>query len=102
MPRINLHRKKKLFNKNNDNKLNAKVYNSPFWKNLRLHYLMENPLCQMCLKDNKIKSGVEVHHILPISTGKTLFEKQRIAFDPDNLMSVCIEHHHKIHQKNNN
>ena len=101
MPTINLNRKKKTFTKNDDNKLNARVYNTVIWKNLRLNYLMENPLCELCLKENRIKSACEVHHIKEISNGKTLEEKQNICYNANNLMSLCLFHHHSIHNNKN-
>jgi hypothetical protein len=41
----------------------------------------------------------EVHHKREISSGKDIDEMLEILLDENNLESVCIMHHHKIHQK---
>jgi 5-methylcytosine-specific restriction endonuclease McrA len=40
-----------------------------------------------------------VHHITPIETAATMEEMRRLAFNPANLMSLCDECHHKIHEE---
>lgn len=76
-----------------------KVYNTTQWRKLRESYLMQHPLCEMCLKENKVRLAVEVHHITPISTAKDDLEMKDIGFNPSNLMALCEECHHKIHNK---
>ena len=72
----------------------SKIYNTPQWRKLRLAHLMQHPLCEQCLIEGKTKLAEEIHHIRPISSG--------IAFDPYNLMSLCVEHHHEIHKNMRN
>ncbi len=91
MPTINLNRKRKDYHyKNSDKKdnLNHKVYNTDIWRNLRLEYLKNNPLCKECLKQGYFISAVEVHHKTPISTGATLEEKQALGYDYNNLIGL--------------
>jgi 5-methylcytosine-specific restriction protein A len=78
---------------------NQAVYNTRTWKILRLNWLAENPLCTRCKKNGILVSAVEVHHIIPISSGKDLGEKQALGFNVDNLESLCNschKHHHKF------
>lgn len=75
------------------------VYNTTQWRKLRQSYLMEHPLCEMCLKENKVRPAVEVHHITSISTAKDNLEMKDIGFNASNLMALCEECHHKTHNK---
>lgn len=80
----------------------SKIYNTSQWRKLRLAHLMQHPLCEQCLIEGKTKLADEVHHIRPISTGLDELEMRSIAFDPYNLMSLCVEHHHEIHKNMRN
>lgn len=98
MPTINKQPKKKPdYSKRGDNILAAKIYNTPQWKNLRKIKLMNNPVCEMCLNEGKVTPTQEIHHIRPILTGQDESEMMDIAYDYNNLISLCKECHHKIH-----
>ena len=58
------------------------------WKRIRDSYIGKHPLCEMCLKNNKITLATEVHHIRPLSRGGT--------HDEENLMALCKPCHSKI------
>ena len=75
----------------------AKIYNSSKWKKLRDSYFMYHPLCEMCLKQGETTPTDEIHHIRPIRTGKDITEMRSLAYDPCNLMALCTECHHKVH-----
>ena len=85
----------------------ANVYNK--YRNLRKVYVMQHPLCQDCLNPDiinedgsygeKITPVAEVHHIVPILTGKTELERKNIGLDPNNLVGLCKFHHHLKHKK---
>lgn len=75
------------------------VYNTSKWKNLRHAYYIQHPLCELCLKEDIIKPTEEIHHIIPILTGKTQWEKESLAFDSNNLIALCKECHKNIHNK---
>lgn len=92
MPLINKPNKKKVSVKHDRNADIAKIYNSSKWQKLRAAYFMQHPLCEKCGAVTQ-----EIHHIKPISTGKSLAEMQGLAYNPDNLMALCTECHHKIH-----
>lgn len=103
MPTINKQpRKKPDYTKRGDNILAAKIYNTPQWKNLRKIKLMSNPVCEMCLEQGKVSPTEEIHHITPILTGKDELEMMDLAFNYDNLISLCKECHHSLHNKKHN
>ena len=83
------------------------IYNSREWKELRIQKLRANPLCEQCQKDGEaagilggyIRSATCVHHIVPIETAKTKDEMKRLAFDVNNLRSLCFACHARIHKE---
>ena len=100
MPTIKrLHKKKTDYRKHGNNAIVAKIYNSQAWQKLRNAYLLQHPLCEMCLDEDRVTAAEEVHHIKPILTGKDEYEMQTIALNPDNLKSLCSKCHHKIHNQ---
>lgn len=102
MPTINLNKKKKekrIKETDKRDNLNHKaVYNTRTWRKLRLQFLMEHPLCQECLKEDKITSAIEVHHIIPISSVSTIEEKKTLGFNWNNLKGLCDKHHKEAHK----
>lgn len=101
MPTINLFEKKKYIRHKKDNRkdnINSKtVYNTNEWRELRLIYLQNNPLCEMCLEREIIKSAIDVHHKTPISSTDSVNEKKRLGFDYSNLKSLCEDCHKEVH-----
>ena len=55
-------------------------------------------LCELCKAAGFITPGVDVHHIKPVETGRTVQEMERLAYNPANCQLLCIEHHIKVHQ----
>lgn len=100
MPTINKGTKKKKYSvKNGKNAYIAHLYNSQKWVKLRNAHLMQNPLCKHCLDNGRITAGEEIHHVIPISHGKTLEEQTYLAFNAENLITLCKKCHKKIHNK---
>ena len=102
MPKIYLPAKKKSERKHfakTGNVHNQTVYNTVRWRTMRLEKLKADPLCEECLKNEVITSGVEVHHIKPISTASSIFEKQKLGFDYNNLQTLCKQCHREKHHK---
>lgn len=67
-----------------------RVYNTTLWRKLRQSKLMTNPICEVC----KTNTAEDVHHI------KTFVNQnnwQDLAFDFNNLISVCRLCHNDIH-----
>ena len=85
----------------------ATIYNSREWKHLTVLKKRANPLCEQCIKDGEaigipggyVKSVECVHHIIPIETARTKEEMRRLAFDWNNLMSLCKSCHARIHKE---
>ena len=79
--------------------ISQKIYNGTRWRNLRKSYLMEHPLCEMCLSEGITTPACEVHHIRHINVGNDELEMMDIAYDSNNLMALCSSCHDKIHNK---
>ena len=78
----------KHYNKNERDPASNKRYGRA-WKCIRDHYVIEHPLCEMCLEKGHLTPVDEVHHVLPIASGG--------AHEMINLMSLCKSCHTKIH-----
>lgn len=87
--------KKKRENEGN-RKERQKIYNTPLWKGMRKTQVQQQPLCQVCEIEGKVKLAEDVHHLISF-VGKSEEEKQQLAFNPDNIISVCRKHHNEIH-----
>jgi 5-methylcytosine-specific restriction enzyme A len=92
MPTINLGRKKP-----RDRTVNIQnrqdIYQNKRWRKIRDAKLKNDPLCEDCLKEDRVTQTQEVHHHIPIDVNPDL------AFEYDNLVSLCIEHHKLRHRK---
>ena len=80
------------------NKYYQHLLNSRRWKDLRVTYLREHPLCEECLREGFVRSAIDVHHKTPVS-GSSHAEMERLCFDWHNLMALCIPCHSRIHQQ---
>lgn len=98
MPRISL-----TIRKNKPRTQNKKVYQEIYgdrrWRMLRDWKLKENPVCERCMNMGKTTPADAAHHIIPFDRGKTPEEVETLAYDADNLMSVCNSCHAEIHKK---
>ena len=74
-----------------------KIYQDKRWKILRTEKLRINPLCEECERKDKTTLADEVHHIIPFSQGKTPMQRDYLAFDIDNLESLCTDCHNSKH-----
>ena len=78
----------------------ADIYNSREWKELRIAKLRStNGQCEECMKQGIVTSARCVHHVVPIETARTKEEMRRLAFDWNNLMSLCKSCHARIHKE---
>lgn len=75
------------------------VYNTARWKRLRLVKLRNNPLCEVCEKKGITKMADDVHHIQSFMSVDDPEARKALAFDYDNLMSLCDECHSEIHKR---
>lgn len=65
------------------------------WRKVRLAYIYEHPLCELCLKEGRGPVPVEhVHHVKPIAG-----PNDRGRLDKTNLQSLCHSCHSRITAK---
>lgn len=65
----------------------SKIRNSRRWRDkVRPQKLLRDPMCEVCLKKDKLIEAVEVDHIIPLEQGGAPFED-------DNLQSICKRCH---------
>lgn len=84
--------------KNNQKKKERQeIYSSRMWKKLRLEKLRQNPICEICELENKSNLAIDVHHLKSFLNANDEYEKEELAFDINNLLSVCKMHHSLIH-----
>lgn len=99
MPTINKPKRKNT-QKHGKAKEIWKLYNTSRWRKLRDAKLMENPLCEICEQSGITKQATQVHHITPISTGSNELEMMDLAYNYNNLQSLCDECHQRLHKDN--
>lgn len=96
MPTINKPKKTRK-NENTMRRERMEIYNTARWRELRLVKLSRNPLCEMCLKEGRITPTEDIHHIVSFMTVYDYQQRLRLAFDFNNLMSLCKQCHQKMH-----
>lgn len=80
-------------------KLYKQLMNSRRWRELRAKKLQANPLCEIHLQQGKWVAASVVHHIVEVESGRTEEQCRALAYDWNNLQSLCRECHKKIHQE---
>jgi 5-methylcytosine-specific restriction enzyme A len=99
MPIIN-RPKRKSINTNivaDRRKQRQKIYNNKKWTDLRTSKLMCDPLCEDCLKEGKSTLATQVHHNKSFMSTNDPMERNRLAYDYSNLVSLCTYHHKLRH-----
>lgn len=96
MPTINKPRKPKKMYTEND-KIRRSIYDTSRWRKLRASKLMNSPLCEMCLEQNKVTAGVDVHHKVSFVNAVDPLWRLELAYSYDNLQTLCKACHQKIH-----
>ena len=81
------------------NKDYQRLLNSRRWKELRVWKLQHNPLCEICQQEGYVRAAVDVHHIKPVESARTLMEMEQLCFDANNLQALCIPCHQRIHRE---
>ena len=67
------------------------------YRDLRNAYIAEHPLDELLLLDDRVVPAEEVHHIVPISYGKTDSQRMQIALCSDNLIALSRTIHSLVH-----
>lgn len=75
-----------------------KLINCQPWRNLRNRQLKVRPLCEECKSKGIYTSAVEVHHRIPVESVRGEQAMMKLAYDPDNLVSLCHECHIEVHK----
>lgn len=98
MPTIYKPKKKKTHKNDNYHDVERrKIYNSDRWLRLRAWKFACNPLCEMCLKENKIIPAEDIHHITSFMSTDDPVQRTFLAYDYGNLMSLCKQCHQAVH-----
>lgn len=83
--------------------LRQKVYNSREWRELRAWYIAHHPLCERCSEQGRTSVATAIHHKTSFAkyfqNGEITEKSLQVAFDPDNLMSVCEDCHLTLHHQ---
>lgn len=86
----------------NDSLLDAerkRIYQTERWRRLRAVKVSMNPLCELCEKDGRVTPTEDVHHIQSFMSTDDPVQRNFLAYDFDNLMSLCKTCHQKVHNK---
>lgn len=79
-------------------KARNEIYQTNKWKILRDNYIKKNPCCECCKVLGKTTAATDIHHKVSFLT-ENGDKRYELAFDWDNLMSLCREHHNFLHKK---
>lgn len=101
MPTIYKPKKAKKKENNLYDEERRKIYKSTRWRKLRELKIAQQPLCKMCLKEGKTTIAEDVHHIESFMSTDDPMRRMALAYDYENLMSICKMHHQMIHNKSN-
>lgn len=74
-----------------------KLIQSKKWTRLRFKKLSNNPLCEKCLHSDIVTPAAEIHHIKPIESVSDAAVMYALAYDYNNLISLCHKCHVSIH-----
>ena len=77
---------------NVENKKYNEFYHTNQWRLKRKEKLMLTPLCEVCLREDKVRTKADmVHHKVDIRSPYGW----KLRLDIDNLESICYAHHNK-------
>ncbi|WP_321331904.1 HNH endonuclease signature motif containing protein [uncultured Bacteroides sp.] len=75
-----------------------KIYDSVRWRRLRTLKFANNPLCELCEKKGLVTPAEDIHHIVSFNVDDSM-KRYWLAYDYNNLMSLCKPCHQNIHNK---
>lgn len=73
------------------------IYQSKQWKELRQSYIMQHPLCEICLALGKTTPAEDIHH-KDSFTNYSGNMRLKVAYDYNNLIALCKQHHSYLHR----
>ncbi|MCA0754917.1 HNH endonuclease [Paenibacillus sp. N4] len=72
------------------------IYRKAEWRKSRAYVINRtNGLCEQCLKEGRTEVGHEVDHIIELTNSNKHY--WNIAYNPDNLQLLCVDHHNEKH-----
>lgn len=78
--------------------LRQAIYGSKRWQQLRRYKLQCTPLCEECESQGRTVPAVQVHHKVSfVELGIDVEHQYALAFDYDNLQSLCRTCHASLH-----
>lgn len=75
----------------------AAIYRTARWRKLRALKLAADPLCEQCLEEGRTVVSSDVHHKVSFMSTDDPVRRKYLAYDFDNLQSLCKQCHQKIH-----
>lgn len=99
MPTINKPHRRRKKDTSIEDVERKKIYATKRWKQLRSAKFANSPLCEICLQQGKVTVAEDIHHITSFMSTDDPIKRQYLAYDYDNLMSLCKIHHQEIHNK---
>lgn len=75
------------------------IYNTSRWRELRESKFRLYPLCEDCLKQDRVTPADDIHHIKSFMSVDDPIERKRLAFDYNNWRSLCKRCHQAEHNK---
>ena len=73
-----------------------KIYNTARWKRIRKLKFLDNPLCEICEKRGVVTPTEEIGHITSFMSTDDPVDRYNLAYDMDNLISLCKKCHQKM------
>lgn len=73
------------------------IYNTTRWRSLSHAKFLEQPLCEMCEKKGIATPATQIHHIVSFMSVDDPIARKVLAYDYNNLMSICQDCHNAIH-----
>ena len=79
-----------------------RLLNSKRWQEVKaIVWRRAEGLCERCKAEGIITGSMtkqlDCHHIVPVESGRTVQEMERLCYDVNNIMLVCQDCHIKIH-----
>lgn len=99
MPTIYKPERKKRVYDNRDGKRGERhrIYDTERWRRLRDAKFADQPLCELCLREGRVRAADEIHHVVSFMSVPEGAGRTALAYDWDNLMSLCSECHRRVH-----
>lgn len=79
-----------------DRYLNQILYHSGEWLDFRDEIIIRDNGCDLAHPEFELRDRILIHHINPITVEDVLRRHPKI-FDPENVISTCLNTHNAIH-----